>query len=179
MRMTRIEDVDQGLGDKNFLAEAILGGGLPEDAQICLWQAAEAYADSDAAEAYLREAESYAPDHAAVLIGFYRFYFYKGRIAEALKIAERCLAKSARENNFSTEWRLVRPEDAVFDRYDEILPRFYLFTLKGYAYLKMRLGEIDESREAVMKLLELDPTDKIGAKVLLGILDRIGVEDED
>ena len=68
--------------------------------------------------------------------------------------------------------------DAVFDDYEEILPRFFLFTLKGYAYLQMRLGEIDESRAAVMKLLELDPSDKIGAKVLLGILDRIGVDED-
>jgi len=177
--MTNFEDVQTGLGDKNFLAEAILGGGLPEEAEICLWRASEVYADSEAAEEYLRQAETHAPDHAAVLIGFYRFYFYKGRIQEALKIAERCLIKAARENNFSIEWRLVTKDDATFNSYEAILPRFYLFTLKGYAYLKMRLGEIEESREAVMKLLELDPTDKIGAKVLLGVLDRIGVSDDD
>jgi tetratricopeptide (TPR) repeat protein len=177
--MAAFEDVDVGLGEKNFLAEAILGGGLPEEAEICLWQAAEVYADSEAAEDYLRQAEKHAPDHAAVLIGFYRFYFYKGRLREALNIAERCLVKAARDNNFATEWRLVRRDDAVFDRYEAVLPRFYLFTLKGFAYLKMRLGEIDESREAVMKLLELDPTDKIGAKLLLEIMDRIGVSDDD
>ncbi len=173
------EDVPTSLGDQNYLAEAILGGGLPEEAEICLWRAAEVYADSAAAEEYLRQAETHAPDHAAVLIGFYRFYFYKGRLREALSIAERCLVKAARENNFSIEWRLVNRDDAIFDSYDAVLPRFYLFTLKGYAYLKMRLGEIDESREAVMKLQELDPTDKIGAKVLLGVLDRIGVSDDD
>jgi tetratricopeptide (TPR) repeat protein len=173
------EDVDTSLGDQNYLAEAILGGGLPEEAEICLWRAAESYADSATAEEYLRQAETHAPDHAAVLIGFYRFYFYKGRLREALSIAERCLVKAARENNFAIEWRLVNKDDAIFDSYDAVLPRFYLFTLKGYAYLKMRLGEIEESREAVMKLQELDPTDKIGAKVLLGVLDRIGVSDDD
>ena len=60
-----------------------------------------------------------------------------------------------------------------------MLPRFYLFTLKGYAYLQMRLGELEESRDAVMKLLELDPSDKIGAKVLLGVLERIGKDEYD
>jgi len=59
-----------------------------------------------------------------------------------------------------------------------MLPRFFLFTLKGYAYLQMRLGELEESRVAIAKLLDLDPTDKIGAKVLLGVLDRIGLEDD-
>ena len=59
-----------------------------------------------------------------------------------------------------------------------MLPRFYLFTLKGYAYLQMRLGDLDEGRAAVIKLLELDPSDKIGARVLLGVLDRMGQDDD-
>jgi Flp pilus assembly protein TadD len=59
-----------------------------------------------------------------------------------------------------------------------MLPRFFLFSLKGYAYLQMRLGNLAEGRAAVMKLLQLDPSDKIGAKVLLGVLDRIGEDDD-
>jgi hypothetical protein len=58
------------------------------------------------------------------------------------------------------------------------LPRFYLFTLKGYAYLQMRLGDLDEGRAAVAKLLELDPSDKIGARVLFEVLERVGLDDE-
>ena len=59
-----------------------------------------------------------------------------------------------------------------------MLPRFYLFTLKGYAYLQMRLGNLEEGRAAVMKLLELDPSDKIGARVLLEVLERVGQDDD-
>jgi hypothetical protein len=59
-----------------------------------------------------------------------------------------------------------------------MLPRFYLFTLKGYAYLQMRLGALDEGRAAVTKLIQLDPSDKIGAKVLLDVLERIGQDDD-
>ena len=42
----------------------------------------------------------------------------------------------------------------------------------------MRLGDLDEGRAAVAKLLELDPSDKIGARVLLGVLDRVGQSDD-
>ncbi len=42
----------------------------------------------------------------------------------------------------------------------------------------MRLGNLDEGQAAVAKLLELDPSDKIGAKVLLGVLDRRGQDDD-
>jgi len=164
--------------EKEFLAGALLGEGLPAEAEEFLDLASKTYADSETAERYLRQAQQWAPDHAAVLIGLYRFYFYKGRLREALEIANRCLEKATRENNMPRDWRRARAQDAVFDRYDEMLPRFFLFTLKGYAYLQMRLGALDESRIALAKLLELDPSDKIGAKVLLGVLDRIGVEDD-
>lgn len=176
--MVDFGEAQTALGDREFLAGALLGAGLPPEAEECLERASEAYADSAAAERHLRDAEELAPDHAAVLIGFYRFYFYKGRLREALEIAIRCLEKAARENNIPRDWRRVTASDAVFDRYEEILPRFFLFTLKGYAYLQMRLGDLDESRAAISKLLELDSSDKIGAKVLLGVLDRIGLSDD-
>jgi len=164
--------------EKELLAGALLGEGLPLEAEEFLHLASENYADSETAERYLRQARQWAPDHAAVLIGFYRFYFYKGRLREALEIANLCLEKATRENDMERDWRRASPEDAVFDRYEEMLPRFFMFTLKGYAYLQMRLGALDESRVAILKLLELDPSDKIGAKVLLGVLDRIGLDDD-
>ena len=161
-----------------LVAGALLGGGLPSAAEHHLWQAGLSYHLDEIAESHLREAEALAPGHAAVLIGLYRFYFYKGRLAEALEVANRCLAKAARDNGLSSDWRDVAANDAEFGRYDNMLPRFFLFSLKGYAYLQMRLGQTGEGRRAVLKLLELDPTDKIGAKVLLGVLDRMGQDDD-
>ncbi|AWL98731.1 hypothetical protein [Bradyrhizobium amphicarpaeae] len=161
-----------------LVSSALLGAGLPSEAEHHLWEAGLAYHLDDIAENHLREAEALAPGHAAVLIGLYRFYFYKGRLADALAVAERCLTKAASENNLAADWRRVRAGDAGFGRYENFLPRFFLFSLKGYAYLQMRLGRTDEGRLAVDKLLELDPSDKIGAGVLLGVLDRIGQDDE-
>jgi tetratricopeptide (TPR) repeat protein len=162
-----------------LIASAVLGGGLPFKAERHLRRAGLCYHLDDIAEHHLNLALEVAPEHAAVLIGFYRFYFYKGRLREALAIARTCLAKAARELNIAGDWRLVRAADAEFGAYENILPRFYLFTLKGYAYLHMRLGDIEEGRAAAMKLLEIEPTDKIGARVLLEVLHRIGADDDD
>jgi tetratricopeptide (TPR) repeat protein len=161
-----------------LVTSALLGRALPSEAERHLWEAGLSYHLDDIAEAHLREAEVLAPGHAAVLIGLYRFYFYKGRLAEALNVARRCLLKAAEESNLPADWRRVRASDAEFGRYENILPRFFLFSLKGYAYLQMRLGETAEGRLAVEKLLELDPTDKIGAKVLLGVIERMGQDDD-
>jgi tetratricopeptide (TPR) repeat protein len=164
--------------DDALLAGALLGAGLPGEAERHLSQAGRSYHLDGVAEAHLREAEALAPGHAAVLIGLYRFYFYKGRLAEALEIAERCLVKAAQDIGLPPDWRDVTAGDAAFSRYDSVLPRFFLFALKGYAYLQMRLGRLAEGRAAVDKLLVLDPSDKIGARVLLGVLDRVGHDDD-
>jgi tetratricopeptide (TPR) repeat protein len=168
----------QSVTDAAVLASALLGGGLPPEAEFHLWEAGLSYHLDDVAEHHLREAQALAPGHAAVLIGLYRFYFYKGRLADALTVAKLCLAKAARENKLAADWRHVAPGDAEFSRYENMLPRFYLFTLKGYAYLQMRLGNLEEGRAAVAKLLELDPSDKVGARVLLEVLERVGQDDD-
>jgi len=168
----------QSVMDAAVLANSLLGGGLPPEAEFHLWEAGLSYHLDDVAEQHLREAQALAPGHAAVLIGLYRFYFYKGRLADALTVAKLCLEKAARENELAADWQDVAAGDAAFGHYENMLPRFYLFTLKGYAYLQMRLGDLDEGRAAVMKLLELDPSDKVGARVLLEVLDRMGLDED-
>jgi len=165
--------------DPEWLARTCLGGNLPEQAEHHLRLAGAHYADDKIAENHLFQAQALAPGHAAVLIALYRFYFYKGRLADALEVAERCLVKAARDNQLNEDWRCVQSGDAVFGSYDAILPRFYLFTLKAYGYLQMRLGRLEQSHAALTKMLELDPSDKLNATVLLKVLARHGQEDED
>lgn len=167
------------LTDEERVAEC-LGVGLPPEAEEHLRLAGQNYHQDEVALAHLQAAWDIAPGHAAVYIGKYRFYFYKNRLAEALAVGTECLAKAAVDNGLSPNWREASPEAADFSNFAAILPRFFLFTLKGYAYLQMRLGDLEEGRAAIEKLLELDPTDKVGAKVLLNVLDRqANGDDED
>ncbi len=178
------------------LEYACFGGGLPEQAELHLRLAGLTYQQDKVAESHLQKALVIAPDHAAVLIGLYRYYFYKGRLGEALDVAvafgilplvtlvhpctaKVCLMNSAVDNGLAFDWRMVKQGDANFGSYDAIPPRFYLFALKAYGYLHMRLGNLEEGRVAVEKLLELDPGNKLGGKVLLEVLDRVGQDDDD
>jgi tetratricopeptide (TPR) repeat protein len=164
--------------EEDVLAHPLFGGGLSPEAERALELAGLCYAQPLKAEAFLRDAEAAAPDHFAVLIGWYRYYFYKGRLAEALVVGKRCLTKTAREKNFAIDWREVRAQDGAFGSYDDVMARFFMFCLKGYAYLHMRLGDLDEGREAAQKLLELDPTDRINAQLLLDVLQRAESDDD-
>lgn len=164
--------------ERTILASPLLGGGLPAEAQYHLDKAAQRYHLSDIAETHLIEASKIAPDHVAVLIAFYRFYFYKGRLEDALAIARACLNKAMQLNVLGDDWRKVEPMEADFGNWGALLPRFLLFTLKGYAYLNLRLGALEEGRAAAEKLIELEPLDRIGAQVLIDVLDRMEHEDD-
>jgi len=170
------ETPDQAMTD---IEDELLGEGLDPNAAWHLARAAESYQDDDAAERHLRRAAALAPGHPATLIGIYRFYFYKCRLREALEVGKACLACAADRLGMPRNWHHVRSENADFGDYGQKWPRFYLFTLKACAYLQLRIGEIDEGQAAIAKLLELEPTDKVGAMVLQRVLERRGHEDED
>ena len=165
--------------DDLHIADAILGQGLPAEAEWHLTQAGQSYQQDNVAEQHLQNARLIAPDHVAVLIGLYRYYFYKGRLSNALSVCIQCLDRAQLEMNLPGDWRQVQPDDADFNDYGAVLPRFFLFTLKGYAYLNMRLGDVTEGRSALVKLLELDRDDKMSGSVLLDVLNRMEQNDDD
>lgn len=157
----------------------IMGQNLSNRLEELLRSASRESSRPDLVERDLDEAARVAPDHAAVLIARYRFFFFQGRLEDALDVADLCLAKALRENGLGSDWRQVRSFQASFGDWGAVLPRFFLFSLKGWAYLRMRLGDLPAGREAVDKLLELDPSDKVGARVLLDVLVRRGRNDDD
>ncbi len=151
---------------------------LPAVAEEQLRLASLAYADDTKAEMHLALARAIAPNNPVVLVGEYRYYFYKGRLTEALNIAIACLRMIAQELHLPVRWQDVMPAHANF-RSDEPAHRFYLFALKAYAYLLLRLNLMHEGRIAADHLLLLDPENKVGGQVLLDVLDRAGKDDYD
>lgn len=165
-----------------WLDSACLGGVLPAAVAADLQKAALSYHLDEVAESYLAQAFARAPEHPAVHIALYRFYFYKNRLSEARVVAERCLAKTAIDLGLPKDWRDIAPDHPVFAGHAEsyaAAPRFYLFTLKGCAYLSLRLGDTEQGAALLNKLMELDPADKLGGSVLRGVLDRMGQDDDE
>jgi hypothetical protein len=151
---------------------------LPASAAEQLRLASLHYADSSRAETHLLMARMMAPHNPAIKVAEYRFYFYQARWPEALRVAEQCMAMTALELGFPLSWRLVSPQHGHFES-DEPAHRFYLFCLKAYAYLLMRLQRLQAGREAAEKLMQLDPANKVGGQLLLDVLDRADREAED
>lgn len=144
--------------------------GLPDEARIQLEAASRAYGDGEVALAHLQAAQALAPEHLAVAVGLYRFYFYKGRRKEALASAEACLGLAGKKLLLHQDWRRVAPNDAPFASFDAPIPRLYLFILKAMAYLHLSAGRHEEGLEILAKLFELDPQDLIQAQFLRKVL---------
>ena len=151
--------------------------GLSEEAAQHLHLAGVNYTLDSIAEHHLSQALRLAPEHLAVQVGYYRYLFYKGRLDDALQQLDVCLAMAAQQNELHHDWRNVHSDDADFDSFDSVFARFYLFALKAHGYIQMRLGRQDVGRAAILKVLELDPGDKVGAKILVDVLDRQGHDD--
>ena len=142
---------------------------LGDEAQQCIDQAANNYAEAGSEEPLMR-AYFLEPEHPMVLVAMYRYFYYQHRIADALIVAERVLRIYAKKLEFPEDWNDLNEEYLEKHRKDSMtLVRFYLLALKGAAYLELRLGKEESAVSRLKKILELDSNDRLGAKVLLDV----------
>lgn len=146
-------------------ATARFGGPAPEPVDWCLREAASAHADGARAERLLQRAHRLGPHCLPVYFALYKFYFHQCRLAEAETAALLGLDTAARQAGFAADWRQLAPGSAAWG--DTAGPqRFYLFSLKALAFVRLRLGRVDEARALLAKLGELDPSDSVGHGVV-------------
>lgn len=145
--------------------DAALGRDLPPGVEDALRAAGAARQRPDEAMAALARAERLAPEHPAVLIALYRDHFYGHRLRAARAVARRALTVGAAALGLPAVWRQVPAQPLPGARHD-VRTRFYLFALKGYAYLSLRLGDGSEAADALALLRRLDPNDCVGAALL-------------
>lgn len=152
--------------------DAVFGHGLQPQTEAALQEAgAHRSSDPPRAMAALMRAAAQAPEHPAVLIALYRHHFYGHRLAPARDVARRALLCGARALGLTQRWQDVPAQPLPDARYDPSV-RFYLFALKGYAYLSLRLGDDAEARQALRQLRALDPQDCVGAALLEDVRQR-------
>lgn len=142
------------------------------EAQQCIDQAAEAYGQTEA-EFKLMRAYFLEPQHPLVLVALYRYFYYQHRYLDGLLVAERVLRLFAQRLDLNEQWQDLTEEQAtqVNEAEKDTLTwlRFYLFALKGAAYLEARLGHYDTAILRLEKVLLFDREDRLGVKSLLVI----------
>lgn len=150
---------------------AVLGGALPAAAEMALREASQSRGEPAAEGAALMRAMALAPEHPAVLIALYRNHFYAHHLQPARAVARRALAVGADALGLPSVWRDVPAQPLPGARHDPGT-RFYLFALKGLAYLSLRLGDEGEARDALALLRALDPEDRVGGALIEAVRQR-------
>lgn len=144
----------------------------PPRVEALIAEAAEGYASGEG-ELPLLQAYFLAPQQLVVLVGMYRYYFYRHRLADADLVAKRAMAISGDRLGFPTDWRHL---DALGlgagIRQSMGLARFWLMSLKARAILALREGRLEQARTMLDKLRTLDEMDRLGVQPLIDLLER-------
>ncbi len=157
----------------SFDAEPLYFDNPPSEEVVqLLQQAAEDYSNGTA-EADLQRAYQLAPEHLMVLVSLFRYYFYRHKFAEALDISEKAREVVRQKLGLPDDWRAIS-ETQLLDghEHDMVLVRFYLFCLKGEAYLYARQGKAEKSIPLLEKVAALDSNDQLGTTALLAVVNR-------
>ncbi len=140
---------------------------LGEEAEGLIATAAEHYGQP-AAEHRLMRAYFLEPEHLTVLVALYRYFYYRRQYADALIVADRAIAVTARQLNLTDDWRVLSRQNlghAVMASMS--LTRFLLLALKGAGYLLMRLGDPAAALERFEKVIEIDTSNRLGMNELV------------
>jgi hypothetical protein len=154
--------------DLAAFADGVIGGGLNPQVEALITAAGHCRAQPQQALPLLEQARAAAPRHPAPVIALYRYYFYSHQLNMAKGMGENALAIA--RTALGPDFGDFPPGDEA-TRHDAAV-RFYLFTLKGLAYLNMRLGDMDEARSMLGELRRLDPQDHVSGALLWHVLTR-------
>ncbi|MDA8328482.1 MAG: hypothetical protein M0Z83_05875 [Betaproteobacteria bacterium] len=149
-------------------AMTLFGGEASPVITQLLREAAACYEQTPRAEAILWSAQAIDPHCLPVYFSLYKFYFYKARLEDAEKVAQKGLDMAAGLGGFSADWTKLSACSAQW--HGEGPQHFYLFTLKALAFMRLRLGKFIDSRALIHKLEELDPADTVGYSVIREVL---------
>ena len=125
-------------------------------------------------EMLLKQALLIEPENYLALIGLYRFYYYQNRYRDGIEVAGRVMTVVAKHVDFSAaSWEQLTNKDLQTGIQNSFcLVRLYFFALKAAGYLHLRMGQFAQGKNMLMKVVEFDSNDRIGAQFLLDTLER-------
>ncbi|OKH17548.1 hypothetical protein NIES593_22990 [Hydrococcus rivularis NIES-593] len=149
---------------------------VPEDIKNLLVLASENWENTAESQKYVNEALAKAEDNIDVLVGSYRFFFYKKNPEMAIQIAEKVSKKLKQENNLPDEWEKLQP--ILAQQKNEPPIRMYLNAYAAQGFLLARLGKIEEAKEITERVKQIDEKRESCATTVFEVLTQPPEEDE-
>ena len=147
----------------------------PEIKQLMLL-ASENWEYTGLAEKYIREALFKAGNNLDVLVGAYRFFFYKHQPAIALSIAQRVIKAIADRENLPQEWSKLKP--ILLRRKQEPNIRLYLNAYAATGLVLAQLGRLEEAKDISQQVKQIDDSSQFCANTVFEVITRSPDEDE-
>jgi tetratricopeptide (TPR) repeat protein len=148
----------------------------PAEVKDLLVLASENWENTERSEQYINQALALAGKNANVLIGAYRFFFYKSKPAIALQIADRVLNMVQEDENLPNTWEDLKP--LLLTRGEEPAIRLFLNAYAGRGYLLAKLGRLEEATLITSRINEIDTRREFCATTVFEVLTREPEEDD-
>lgn len=140
----------------------LFGGPVPETVRRLLDEAAGA--PPERMRALLWTAQVSAPDCLPVYYLLYKFHASRRELDLAERAARGGLQAAAHKAGLPQDWQQVDAPETDFAAPGPA--RFWLFTLKALAFIRLRSGEPAEARALLAHARKLDPHDSVGVGVI-------------
>ena len=150
---------------------------ISAQAEALIKQASECYGTPEA-EMLLLRAYLQAPENLTVIVALYRYYYYQHRLEDALVVANRALEISGRAIYLTPDWQGITAHDVAGGAFKSVgLVRFYLLAIKALGTIKLRLGDIAGGKQAIRKVCDLDPKDRLKTAAFLEMVEGFSESD--
>ncbi|MDH6059948.1 hypothetical protein NWP17_05770 [Chrysosporum bergii ANA360D] len=143
---------------------------VPEDVKKLLILATQTWENTSQSEQYIHQALAKAGENTDILVSAYRFFYYKNNYPLALQTAVKVLDKIKQVENFPDDWEQLQP--ILMQRQEQPQIRLYLNAYAASGLVLAKLGEIEQAKEIMNKVKQIDKHNDFGAGILLDILTR-------
>jgi tetratricopeptide (TPR) repeat protein len=148
----------------------------PAEVKDLLILASDNWENTELSEKYINEALALAGKNANVLIGAYRFFFYKSKCEIALQIAERVLNMVQEDENLPESWEELKP--IILTRGQEPAIRLFTNAYAGKGYLLAKLGRLEEATLITSRIKDIDTRREFCATTVFEVLTQPPEEDD-
>ncbi|MDJ0662499.1 MAG: hypothetical protein QNJ42_23890 [Crocosphaera sp.] len=148
-----------------------------EEVKELLVLATDNWENSSLSEQYINQALEKAGDNIDVLVGAYRFFFYKNKPELALKIAKKVLGIIQEKENLPLEWEQLQP--ILMKRQQEPNIRLYLNAYASQGYIFAKIGEIEAAKLITERVKGIDEHRESCATTVFEVLTKDPDEDDD
>ena len=128
------------------------------------------------AEKYIREALFRSGNNLDVLVGAYRFFFYKHKPSIALSIAQQVLQAIAIKEQFPQDWSHLKP--ILIARKHEPDTRLYLNAYAAQSLIFAQLGKLESAKVISERVKEIDDSREFCSTTVWEIITKSFDEEE-